>query len=132
MKLSDVKGERVFDVIADIVDPIANIAEDEQACKMFVTEVLPKGMTARQFLLKKIRVSVPKLCRDHKKDVITIVSSIGNISKKQYVDNLTLTSLMKDFTDLLTDETFMELFISAQNRENFSGSAQEITTVQKA
>ena len=26
MRLSDIKGERVFDVIADIIDPIANIA----------------------------------------------------------------------------------------------------------
>ena len=28
MKLSDIKGERTLDVIADIIDPIANIAED--------------------------------------------------------------------------------------------------------
>ena len=32
--------------------------------------------------------------------------------------------LFKDCTDLLTDEVFMELFISAQS-ENNSGSAQE-------
>ena len=31
MRLSDIQGERVFDVIADIIDPIANIAEDDAA-----------------------------------------------------------------------------------------------------
>lgn len=31
MKLSDIKGERTLEVIADIINPIANIAEDETA-----------------------------------------------------------------------------------------------------
>ena len=41
MKLSDIQGDRVFDVIADIIDPIANIAEDEKASAMFRREKLP-------------------------------------------------------------------------------------------
>ena len=38
MKLSDVKGERTIEVIAEIIDPIANIAEDEEASAMFKRE----------------------------------------------------------------------------------------------
>ena len=38
MRLSDIQGERVFDVIADIIDPIANIAEDDAASAMFRRE----------------------------------------------------------------------------------------------
>lgn len=47
MKLSDIQGDRVFDVIADIIDPIANIAEDEKASAMFQREKLPEGMTGK-------------------------------------------------------------------------------------
>lgn len=30
MKLSDVKGDRVIDVIADVIEPISNIAQDKE------------------------------------------------------------------------------------------------------
>ena len=44
---------------------------------------------------------------------------------------LNLVKLFKDATDLLTDEAFAELFISAQG-ENSSGSAQESTEAPSA
>ena len=50
MRLSDIQGERVFDVIADIIDPIANIAEDNAASALFKREKLPEGMTAKEFM----------------------------------------------------------------------------------
>ena len=46
MKLSDIKGDRTLEVIADLVDPIANIAEDEDTFALFRREKLPAGMTA--------------------------------------------------------------------------------------
>ncbi len=55
MRLSDIKGERTLDVIADIIDPIANIAEDEVASDLFKREKLPEGMTAKKFLLQRAR-----------------------------------------------------------------------------
>ena len=124
MKLSDVKGERTLEVIADIIDPIANIAEDEAASAMFKREKLPEGMTAKKFLLKRARKSLPVLLKGHKDDIIDILSAIGGVSAEEYAGTLNLVKLVKDCTDLLTDEAFMELFISAQS-ENNSGSARE-------
>ena len=49
MRLSDIQGERVFDVIADTIVPIANIAEDDAASALFKREKLPDGMTVQQF-----------------------------------------------------------------------------------
>ena len=51
MRLSDIKGDRTLEVIAEIIDPIANIAEDEEASAMFKREKLPDGMTAKKFLM---------------------------------------------------------------------------------
>ena len=57
MKLSDIKGERTLDVIAEVIEPIANIAEDEKTAALFKREKLPEGENATTFLLKRIKAS---------------------------------------------------------------------------
>lgn len=127
MKLSEVRGERVFDVIADVIDPIANIAEDEAAAALFKREKLPEGMTAKRFLLARARKAVPPLLKGHKEDLIAILSTIDGTSPDTYKGVLSLVKLVKDVTDLLTDEAFVTLFFSAQTQtgEEPSGSAPE-------
>ena len=127
MKLSDVKGERVFDVLADIIDPIANIAEDEQAAALFKKAKLPKGMTPGKFLLERARKAVPPLLRGHKRDIIAILAAIEDVEPETYEGTLDMLKLFKDCTSLLSDEAFSELFISAQTGGT-SGAAQETTT----
>ena len=125
MKLSDIKGERTFDVIADIIDPIANIAEDKEASELFHKKAAPDGMNPKAFLMQRIKKSVPKLLRGHKKDVISILSTIAGVNEHEYCENLNLVKLTKDCIDLLNDDAFMTLFISAQSGESSSGSAPE-------
>lgn len=62
MKLSDVKGDRTLEVIADLIEPICNIAEDENAAALFKREQLPDGMTAKKFLLQKAKRPFPPFC----------------------------------------------------------------------
>ena len=126
MRLSDIKGDRVFDVIADIIDPIANIASDETASALFRGERLPEGMTGKAFLLERARKAVPALLKGHKGDIITVLATIEGVSSDDYRASLTLAKLMQDTAELLTDEAFGELFISAQSGTS-SGSAQENT-----
>ena len=123
MRLSDIQGERVFDVIADIIDPIANIAEDEQASAMFRREKLPEGMTAKPFMMQRARKALPVLLKDHKGDIIAILAAIEGVSADAYKDALNLVKLSQDTVELLTDDAFIELFLSAQS-EN---SSQENT-----
>ena len=127
MRLSDIKGDRVFDVIADIIDPIANIASDETASAIFKREKLPEGMTAKAFLMERARKAVPALLKGHKSDIITVLATIEGTSADDYRASLTLAKLMQDTSEMLTDEAFGELFISAQSGTS-SGSAQENTT----
>lgn len=130
MKLSDIQGERVFDVIADIINPIANIAEDDTASALFKREKLPEGMTAKEFLIQRARKSLPALFKGHKGDIIAILAAIGGVSEEQYKRELNPIKLAQDATELLTDEAFGVLFISAQSKTS-SGSAQESTEAQK-
>ena len=126
MRLSDIKGDRVFDVIADIIDPIANIASDETASAIFKREKLPEGMTAKAFLMERARKAVPALLKGHKSDIITVLATIEGISADDYRESLTLAKLMQDTAELLTDDAFGEPFISARSGTS-SGSAQENT-----
>ena len=126
MRLSDIQGERVFDVIADIIDPIANIAEDDAASALFKREKLPEGMTVKQFAMQRARKALPALLKGHKTDIIAILASIEGVSAESYKGALNLVKLMQDATELLADDAFTALFISAQSGKS-SGSAQENT-----
>lgn len=131
MRLSDIKGDRTLEVIAEVIDPICNIAEDDEAMSMFRREKLPEGMEPKKFLLARARKSLPVLLKHHKGDIIAILSSIDGVSPERYQGALNLVKLFKDATDLLTDEAFAELFISAQG-ENSSGSEEESTEAPSA
>lgn len=126
MKLSDVKGERVFDVIADIIDPICNIASDKEITALFKRGKLPEGMTATEYGVMRVKKAVPPLLRTHKADVIAILAAVEGVSPEKYAEGLDLMKLMRDCTELLTDSAFTGLFTSAQSG-NSSGSAQENT-----
>lgn len=131
MRLSDIKGDRTLEVIAEVIDPICNIAEDDAAMAMFRREKLPDGMEPKRFLLARARKSLPVLLKRHKGDIIAILSAIEGVPTERYQGALNMVKLFKDATDLMTDEAFVELFISAQG-ENSSGSAQESTEAPKA
>lgn len=124
MRLSDIKGDRVFDVIADIIEPISNIAADETVSLLFKREKLPEGMSVKTFMLERVKKTVPTILKSYKDDIIKILSTIEGVSEDDYRASLTLAKLIQDVTELLTDKSFGELFISAQGGIS-SGSAQE-------
>ena len=123
MKQSDVRGERVFDVIADIIDPIFNIVADKEAMELFKKKKVPEGKEAKAFLMERLKKSLPLLLKDHKKDLIAILSIIEGCTAEEYAEKLTISTLFRDVADLLNDKDFMELFTSAQTEEPSSASA---------
>lgn len=131
MKLSDIRGERALEVVADLIDPICNIAQDEKAAAFFRKEKVPPGMDPKTFLLRRVQKTIPPLLNSHRRDVLRILSAIEGSSLSKYESSLTLAKLMKDWVDLMTDSAFFELFLSAQNGDT-SGSAQENTADQRA
>lgn len=110
MKLSEVKGERVFDVVADVIEPIVSIATDKDAAELFQPKAKPEDMTPWEFFLSRIRTALPALLRSHKDDLVLILSTINDIDPERYKEELTLASLLEDVTELLTDRDFMSFF----------------------
>lgn len=118
MKLSDVKGDRTLDVIADLIDPIANIAQDKDVAKMFKREKVPEGMEAREFFAQRIRAGMPALLRGHKQDLIEILATIEGVEPEEYADELNLMKLIRDFMELVNDETFLGFLVSSQTEKD--------------
>lgn len=110
MKLSEIKGERVFDVLADIVEPVVSIAEDKNAAAIFQPQELPKGKTPWEFFLSRIKVSLPSLVRDHKRELAAIMAAVNGVTTDEYMDSVTIPKLMSDLVELVTDQEFTSFF----------------------
>lgn len=129
MKLSDIKGERVFDVIADIIEPVATIAQDEEAVKLFDAKTRPEDMTPWEYFIDRAKVAVPVLMRKYKSEICVIMAAINDVDVDEYIngvenpdyeeDNdlprytvqpLTVPKLFADVLDLITDSEFISFF----------------------
>ena len=130
MKLSAVTGDRVFDVIADIIEPIATIAQDEDAIKLFAPDDKPDGMTAWEYFVERAKKSIPVLMKKYKKEISEIMAALNGVTVEQYIDGvpnprheedpenepeydvppLTIPKLFADVLDLVTDSEFVSFF----------------------
>lgn len=114
MKLSDIKGDRVLDVIADIIDPIANMVQDKDVAAMFKREAVPEGMDAHDFFAKRMRKGMPVLLKSHKADIIAIMAAIEGVTPEQYAASLDFPKLFTDVMELVTDDAFLNFLSSSE------------------
>lgn len=114
MKLSDIKGDRVLDVIADIIDPIANMVQDNDIAAMFKREAVPDGMEARDFFAKRMCKGLPVLLKSHKADIIAIMAAIEGVTPEQYTASLDFPKLFTDVMELVTDDAFLNFLSSSE------------------
>lgn len=114
MKLSDIKGADVFDVIADCIVPITNIAADEKAMALFKKQVVPEGTDVRAVAIKRLAAGVPPLMRDHKDDLVAILAAVNLTPVDEYANELTMGKLITDLADLIGDPMFADFFTSAE------------------
>lgn len=114
MKLSDIKGDRVLNVIADIIDPIANMAQDKDVAAMFEREAVPEGMKARDFFAQRMRKGLPVLLKNHKADIIAVMAAIEGVTPEQYAASLDLPKLFTDVMEIVTDDALLDFLSSSE------------------
>lgn len=114
MKLSDIKGDRVLDVIADVIDPIANMVQDKDVAAMFERKAVPEGMDARDFFAERMRKGMPVLLKGHKADIIAIMAAIEGVAPEQYAASLDLPKLFTDVMELVTDDALLDFLSSSE------------------
>ena len=114
MKLSQIKGTDAIDVLARIIQPIANIALDKEAFDAIKLKAVEKeGKTPeqiRELALQRVREAIPAMLGTHRDDICEIIAAINCKSREEYVASLTFAKLLKDCMDVLTDEELLSFF----------------------
>ena len=108
MKLSDLKGERAIEVIADLIAPMANIAADADNLKLFHNKRL-EGESVEEAGQRLMKEKLPILLKTHKKDIVDILCAVNGTAPEE----LSLMEIISQIADLGNDKDFMGLFISA-------------------
>ena len=112
MKLLEVTGAEAFEMMADLFDPITDIASDVEILKCIQTNQKAKAI---KFALK-----------NHSKAMTEIMAISEGVPLSEY--NKNLPEMMKDVLTVMNHPIVAELFFSqAQNEETSSGSATENT-----
>lgn len=116
MKLSDVKGEKALDMLADLIEPVAEIASDKD-----VVRRLRAGKKAK---------AVSTAIKNHKKAVMQVLAVLDGVPVDEYECNIL--SLPKKLLDIVNDPAIFELFTSqSQETQTPSGSATANITEEK-
>ena len=72
---------------------------------------LPEGVNAEDFVIGRIKKSLPKLLKTHKADLIVILAAIEGVDPKEYEENLDLVKILTRTAELLNDPVFLQLFM---------------------
>lgn len=108
MKLSEIKGERAIEVIADLVEPITSIAMDRAIRELF--SVIPKdGETPEEAAARTIKAKIPYLLKHYKKELAQILGTLENKNP----EDLNILEIIKGVAEMVSDKPLMQLFSSA-------------------
>lgn len=97
MKLSEIKGEKALEVMADLLDPLAEIINDEEIRKAYDE--------------KMTYLDIAKLAiKSHSKAIITILALLDGENPETY--EVSLLSLPKKVMEVMNDPDLKDLFQS--------------------
>lgn len=111
MKLGELKGERAIEVIADLIAPITNIAEDQSNLQLFRANK-EEGESDRETAVRDFKLKIPKLLKTHKADILAIICAVNGADP----NDLSMIDIIKGAMELVNDQDFLSLFLSAVNR----------------
>lgn len=101
MKLSEIKGEKALDTLADLIEPLGEIVTDPE-----IQEMHKAGMP-------RIKMIKPAI-KNHKKAVVTVLALLDGENPDTYeVDLLTLPRKMME---VINDPYISEVFQSQSQR----------------
>lgn len=115
MKLSEIKGEEAFSVLAELIDPVSEIMADKDVENTY--------RSAPRLALVKL------LLQKHQKELITIMATLDRVPVNEY--EVSLISLPAKVFELLNDPELAPIFQSQAQTETSSGSVMESTEVKE-
>lgn len=113
MKLSEIKGSRAIDVIAELIQPLANIAGDRENMGHLFDIKPNEGESRDDAMVRHLKDNVPLLLKTHNGDILKVLSIIND----EPPEDITVPGVVKGVLDLIGDDDFLALFMSAVPKE---------------
>lgn len=113
-RLSDIKGRESMVVMAKIITPIANLAQDDKVMEFFKRNPIDtkdKDEIYRESL-KRLSSALPALMESHADDFIHLMATIDGKPYDEYEAGMTLQSLLSDLSVLMSDPMFQSFLPS--------------------
>lgn len=128
MRLSELTAEQGLEAIANSLEHIGNIADDDTALKL-CQELVPREGEKYIKVFARGAKTAPKLLKTHKDDVIGILAAFELQTVEEYKKKHKLMDVIKDMVNLVNEPEVRQLFFSASTGaiEEPSGDAQENT-----
>ena len=117
-KLSEIQNEDALDVLAQLLDPIAELSKDKEITAPNKNE---KGEDVPKTKLEMVQIAI----RKHKRAVLRILATLDGVPLEEY--NINLIQIPLKVYELLNDEDMMAFFylFCLNLSDAFSGSATE-------
>lgn len=128
MRLSELTAEQGLEAIANSLEYIGNIADDDTALKL-CQELVPREGEKYIKVFARGAKTAPKLLKTHKDDVIGILAAFELQTVEEYKKKHKLMDVIKDMVNLVNEPEVRQIFFSASTgaTEEPSGDAQENT-----
>lgn len=128
MRLSDLTAEQGLEAIANSLEYIGNIVDDDVALELCQKLVPQEGEKYIKVFARGAKTA-PKLLKTHKDDVIGILAAFELQNVEEYKKKHKLMDVIKGVVDLVNEPEVRQLFFSApaDAAEEPSGDAQENT-----
>lgn len=110
--LETLKGERLFDFLADCIEPVANLAESQSVKELLEPKDVPEGMDAKSFAMARLKSGLPAVLRENKREIIAVLAAAEGENPEEYGRNLTLPALIHGAAELVGDKDFIDFFQS--------------------
>lgn len=112
MKISELTAEQGLEAVANSLEYIGNIAEDETALELCNNLVPKEGDKNIHVFARAVKV-VPKLLKTHKDDVFGVLAAFNLQTSEDYKDTHKLLDIVRDVITLFKDKEVRQLFFSA-------------------
>jgi hypothetical protein len=122
MRLSEIKGDRALDVLADIIEPVTDMAQDPEVIALF-KGVRKGGEDNKAYAMRQIKKHIPGLIRNHKTSIVAILAALDGEDPHEYAEKLNLFTVPLKLFEILTDPDMTSLFTLATSTPDLSNVA---------
>lgn len=103
MALDALKGEAALDAVADLIDPVFEIAQDEAFKGLFSG----LGEGGSKELASRLRKAAPQLIKAHKGAVVRIMAATQGKTEQEVMEGMTVFSLPMWLVSALNDPVLL-------------------------